>query len=285
MPIARRIAVALALLVGALTTTTTPAQAAVDALISIDVVVVGTPPPGAALTLVLTDGSTNQTFPVTLAGVGDGPEVVDVVVDGIGHGVYVDPATVGSIDEVDYGCVVAGVSGSIPDARTRCDELAGAGGAFPVLHAYSQFWGQEMDTVAERSDVTVTVIFDPPCDGREVTVNNNRGEVPTQGNDVILGTPADDRLDGRGGHDVMCGGGGGDTLVGGPGRDRILGGPGADRLSGGDAADALVGGSGADTLKGQTGADRLDGGPQRDTCDGGPQLDTATACETRTAIP
>lgn len=105
------------------------------------------------------------------------------------------------------------------------------------------------------------------CDGRLVTVDLNEAEVPTAGNDVILGTGAGETINGLGGKDVICGGGGADTLNGGPGDDRLLG------------------AAGNDTLNGSTGKDVLNGGPNRDTCNGGPQQDTQSACEIRTGIP
>ena len=276
-------------LVAALATTTAPAQADVDvpAYLSIDVVVQGTPPPGTTISVIdaVGIGMEPGIFSVALDDVVDGPEVVDALVDGIFHGVYVDPTQDGDADAIGYTCATSGVDGSTPNALTSCAPLAPNPPLNPVAYAGTSFFGQEPETVAERSDITVTLTFDPPCDGREVTVNNNRGEVPTPGNDVILGTPFGDGLDGLGGNDVICGGGGNDTITGGTGRDRILGGMGADRISGGDAGDTLLGGVGADTLFGGTGADALNGGPQRDTCNGGPQRDTGAACEVKNSVP
>lgn len=264
------------------------ADGADAAYVAIDVQVVGTPPADAQITLVHTDGSTVDQFPVALAELGDGPEVADLAVHGIGHGVYVAPDATGGADAIDYTCATSGVDGSTPDPSTRCDELAPSGGLFPVIHAYTQFWGQvSAPVVQERSDVTVTLTYDPPtfCDGQLVTVDLSQGDAPTAGDDVILGTSGIEDLSGRGGNDRICGGGGADVLRGGAGRDRILGGRGADRLEGGDGSDVLLGQGGGDALFGQAGADRLDGGTERDTCNGGPQADTATACEVRTAIP
>jgi len=270
-------AAALALMAALVTTSSAGADPTVDAHLSIDVVVVGAPPPGATVTLVHSEGvgDTPDLFPVTLADVVDGPEVADFVVHDIGHGIYVDPSEVGGADAIDYSCVTSGVDGSTPDPMTRCDELAPSG-AFPVIYAYTQFWGQQVDTVAERSDITVTLTFDPPCDGREVTVNLARGQVPTAGADVILGTSSGDDISGLGGSDRICGGGGRDTIRGGPGRDRLLGGVGADRLEGGKDGDALFG---------QAGADALDGGALSDTCNGGTERDTSVRCEVRSSIP
>jgi hypothetical protein len=281
-------AAALALVAG-LVSTTARADADVDvpAYLSIDVVVQGTPPPGTTITLIdaVGIGMDPGLFPVALDELGPGPEVADVVVDGIFHGVYVDPSDDGDADAVDYSCATSGVDGATPNALTSCAELAPNPPLNPVLYAGTSFFGQEPETVAERSDITVTLTFDPPCDGQEVTVNLNRGHVPTSGADVILGTPFDETINGLGGADRICGGGGRDTLRGGLGRDRLLGGVGPDRLEGGNDGDTLLGGAGVDTLLGQAGADALNGGPQRDTCNGGPQRDTGSACEVRSSIP
>ena len=118
------------------------------------------------------------------------------------------------------------------------------------------------------------------CDGRAIT-----GEVPTAGNDVLLGTPGPDTINGLGGDDRICGGGGVDTIRGGDGRDRIFGGGGNDRLEGGAKGDTILGAAGADTILGQAGNDALDGGAQSDTCNGGTEQDTGVRCEVRNGIP
>jgi alpha-tubulin suppressor-like RCC1 family protein len=141
------------------------------------------------------------------------------------------------------------------------------------------------------------------CDGRDVTVDLNLGEITTAGADVVFGTAGHDSIDGLGGADRICGGLGADRLTGRNGADRLVGGAGDDTLDGGDQADTLEGGIGADhaygrngndvanggagidTLDGGTGTDRLNGGPHRDICRGGTQRDTQTGCEVRWSIP
>ncbi len=285
------VAAAVIALASSLLTAASPAGATtVDAYLSVDVVVVGTPPPGASIVVKHTQGTgyTPDEFVVDLNGLAaQAPEVEDFVVHDVSHMVWVDPASLGTADDVGYSCAVTGVQGSIPNEVSSCGTVA-PNQWVGVIHSSASLWGQ-FDTgsglVSERAEITVTVTFDPPCDGREVTVNANRGEVATAGPDVILGTPFNDDLYGLGGRDVICGGGGADTLRGGPGPDRILGGNGADRIEGGDGADALLGQVGNDILNGGTGPDILNGGAGRDRCNGGPQTDTATACEVRTAIP
>jgi Ca2+-binding RTX toxin-like protein len=70
-----------------------------------------------------------------------------------------------------------------------------------------------------------------------------RGDSPTNGNDLIIGTSGDDNINGGAGDDCILGGDGNDTLNGGAGRDVLLGGPGDDALDGGGGnPDACYGG-------------------------------------------
>ena len=121
----------------------------------------------------------------------------------------------------------------------------------------------------------------PPstCHGRAVTVDLSRGELPTEGDDVILGTPQRDVIDALGGNDRVCALGGADVVVGGPGRDRIDGGRGADRLYGGDARDVIIARAGADWVDGGRGRDRISGNQGDDVLRGGPGHDTVVAAD------
>jgi hypothetical protein len=98
------------------------------------------------------------------------------------------------------------------------------------------------------------------CAGKEVTVDISKGQTPTMGDDVILGTAGDDTIFGLGGDDTICGLAGNDRIDGGVGRDKIVGGTGRDRLFGGPGPDQLIGRAGDDRLFGQGGNDRLSGG-------------------------
>ncbi len=109
----------------------------------------------------------------------------------------------------------------------------------------------------------------PTCGGRPVTVFLARGDRPTDGDDVILGTPRADRIAGGAGDDAICGGGGDDRINGGDGDDVIYGEGGADRLNGGMGSDRLYGGSGTDRLAGGEGDDMLHGGDEPDRLTGG----------------
>jgi VCBS repeat-containing protein len=88
---------------------------------------------------------------------------------------------------------------------------------------------------------------------------------PTDGDDVLHGTPAGDVLDAGAGNDIVLGLAGNDMIFGGDGNDLILGGDGDDVLDGGAGDDVIYGGWGADTLSGGTGRDELYGGWGGDT--------------------
>lgn len=112
------------------------------------------------------------------------------------------------------------------------------------------------------------------CAGKAVTVDLSLGQVPTPGNDVILGTSADDTISGLGGDDTICGGGGFDVIYGGPGNDEIFGEGSNDTIFGGSGDDVVDGGDGVDTVYGQGGDDHVDGGAGYDYIYGGSGSDT-----------
>jgi len=103
------------------------------------------------------------------------------------------------------------------------------------------------------------------CDGLTPTVSIGLGELPTPGDDVIIGTPGNDTINGLGGNDTICGGGGNDTIDGGPGNDKIYGEAGKDVLIGGDGNDTLRGGDGDDVLLPGLGSDTAYGEAGFDT--------------------
>ncbi|MDP2170096.1 MAG: putative Ig domain-containing protein [Rhodocyclaceae bacterium] len=88
---------------------------------------------------------------------------------------------------------------------------------------------------------------------------NLANNTPTDGDDVLYGTPVGDTLDSGAGNDIVLGLSGDDTILGGDGNDLILGGDGDDVLDGGAGNDVIYGGWGADTLMGGTGRDELYG--------------------------
>lgn len=102
------------------------------------------------------------------------------------------------------------------------------------------------------------------CFGLPVDVDLNLGQSPTNGDDVILGTPGNDTINGLGGNDYICGGDGFDTIFGSAGDDYIKGGnddgtdTAANDLFGGSGDDNIYGGPYDDYLYGQGGADFLE---------------------------
>ena len=125
------------------------------------------------------------------------------------------------------------------------------------------------------------------CQGLTVTVRIAAGEVPTEGDDVIYGTPGDDVIAAKGGNDVICGLGGNDVvfgqagddiIFGDEGADRLRGGPGNDQVYGGSGADDVAGGSGNDVVYGEDGDDvAVRGGTGDDTVHGGAGNDALVA--------
>ncbi len=146
---------------------------------------------------------------------------------------------------------------------------------------------------SEEPIAKITVYAGPArtCGGEEVTVSLALGQVPTEGDDVILGTDGADVINGLGGNDIICGERGADIIRGGPGNDRVFGGAGADTISlgrgndtaygqGGDDVirgnrgnDTLIGLGGNDVLRGNNGTDSLTGGGGRDLLVGGKKAD------------
>jgi Ca2+-binding RTX toxin-like protein len=94
---------------------------------------------------------------------------------------------------------------------------------------------------------------------------NLANNTPTDGDDVLYGTPDGDVIDAGAGNDIALGLAGNDTILGGDGNDLIHGGDGDDVLDGGDGDDIIHGGWGADTLSGGPGRDELYGGWGGDT--------------------
>jgi Ca2+-binding RTX toxin-like protein len=237
------------------------------------VVVVGSPPPGAQLTLrndATVEEARTKTFDLDdVAGDTDWITEVGTVF----RQLWYELAEDGGASRVAMTCQMEG--GPNTEPFSTCAGHATAHLQAPAAHVDAYFQGNANATAR----TTVTLTFGT-CDGRAVT-----GTTPTNGHDVLLGTPGNDTINGLGGNDRLCGGGGNDTLRGGNGRDRVIGGNGADRVEGGNDNDALYGSAGNDLLLGQAGIDGHDGGANRDNCNGGLDRDTAVRCEVKAAIP
>ncbi len=156
---------------------------------------------------------------------------------------------------------------------------------------YMLFALYQNETPSVSTLINVTLTPSPKCNARTVTVDLSKGQVPTNGNDVILGTSASETIDGLDGHDFICGGGGDDIIHGGNGwdwisggdgndiiyaganSDRVFGGGGDDEIYGSWGNDRLYGQGGNDKIYGEQGNDKLYGGSQNDSLDGGPGSD------------
>lgn len=124
---------------------------------------------------------------------------------------------------------------------------------FPALAPGTTYrWRLRFDPTAAGADTvgalqTFTTPTSEVCRGQQVTVSTALGQVPTEGDDVILGSPGADTINALGGNDVVCGGGGNDNVNGGGGNDILDGGAGRDNLLGVAGDDTIVGGAGVDT--------------------------------------
>ena len=120
----------------------------------------------------------------------------------------------------------------------------------------------------------VTTTSQESCNGLLVTVDIGAGEMPTDGDDVIMGTPAADTINGLAGDDTICGEGGADVINGGGGVDTVFGGDGDDTVGGQGDGDFLYGDDGDDRINGGVGADVIEGGEGDDDLRGQGDADT-----------
>ncbi|MGH8760207.1 MAG: calcium-binding protein, partial [Burkholderiales bacterium] len=118
-------------------------------------------------------------------------------------------------------------------------------GAFELTGSAAPAGGLEAVAYAQAGD-----LFAPA---------NVAHNTPTEGDDVLYGTPTGDTLDAGAGNDIALGLAGDDTLFGGEGNDLIVGGDGDDLLEGGAGDDVVRGGWGQDQLAGGAGRDELHG--------------------------
>jgi len=102
------------------------------------------------------------------------------------------------------------------------------------------FWidDKETDGHALRRGSLACSVTPATCGGQTVTVDIGAGDLPTEGDDVIVGTSGPDTINALGGNDIVCGLAGDDTLLGGLGNDRLIGQGGDDFLDGGPGADS-----------------------------------------------
>jgi Ca2+-binding RTX toxin-like protein len=111
---------------------------------------------------------------------------------------------------------------------------------------YANAAGDPLDAVVYKDGIGNEPA--PLCDGKPATVQLALDQVPTSGDDVIVGTEAGESINGGEGNDTICALGGNDFLYGGAGNDKLLGGDGDDGISGGLGGDTAFGGAGADLV-------------------------------------
>ena len=121
-------------------------------------------------------------------------------------------------------------------------------------------------TYCDRQNCAMAV--PPECNGHTVTVNIGSGQLPTSGDDVILGTRSSDNIDALQGNDIICALEGDDIINAGAGSDWVDAGPGNDVVDGGTDSDILFGDSGTDILTGGPGNDEIYGEDDGDFING-----------------
>ena len=216
-------------------------------------------------------------------------------VDSLSFGATVTPAMLSAALDRD-GCLVllvdGGAGGMLTLQGTNSSNMSGdlermqfvnADGATRVFDLAG--WLQANTAVLSGATMEAPLAFDgagfeltgsvAPAGGLEAVAYAQSGDLfaaaslanntPTDGGDVLYGTPAGDTLDAGAGNDIVLGVAGGDAIFGGEGNDLVHGGEGHDVLEGGDGDDVLYGGWGADTLSGGTGRDELFGEWNGDT--------------------
>ncbi len=209
---------------------------------------------------------------------------------------------------LDSATEIAKVEIRWPDGIYQSCTVSGVDRRVTIVKGSNSCVGQtKAGLLATLAVAPVTRPSTPPpktCAGLVVTVDFAKGERPTNGDDVIIGTSTANAINALGGNDVICGLGGNDVINGGAGKDRVYAGAGNDVINGGSDADSIrggagddiirggegwdwlfgnagrdrvLGGNGVDRLRGGPGIDRLDGGPMRDYCAGGQKFN----CELR----
>ena len=168
----------------------------------------------------------------------------------------------------------------VPSTEFSVDQPESAGLGFSVAidgdAVASGAVGDSTPSIAFAGAVHVFTFDDgvPRCNGLEITVDLAAGDLPTSGDDVILGTEGPDVINAGDGADVICGEGGDDVINAGNGPDIVFGGNGADTIQAGQGRDTVFGERGADFISGGKGKDTLDGGAGNDDIRGNEGTDT-----------
>ena len=225
---------------------------------------------------------------------GDGDDTLATSegMDTLSFGATVTPTMLSAALDRDGRVVLlvdAGAGGSITLGNTRINDLPGdlervqfidADGKTRVFNLAG--WLQAHVGALLSATTATPLAFDgtgfeltgtvAPAGGLEAVAYAQSGDLfasanlanntPTDGDDVLYGTPNGDTLDAGAGNDIVLGLAGNDTILGGDGNDLIHGGDGDDVLEGNAGNDVIYGGWGADQLTGGTGNDQLYGGSE-----------------------
>jgi VCBS repeat-containing protein len=147
-------------------------------------------------------------------------------------------------------------AGTLLSATTDAP-LAFDGAGFELTGTVAPAGGLEAVAYAQLGDLFASAHLanNTPTDGDDVLYGTPNGDLLSAGagNDIVLGLAGDDIIQGGDGNDLIHGGDGDDVLEGNAGNDLIYGGWGADQLSGGTGNDQLFGEWGGDTYVYQAG--------------------------------
>jgi len=181
--------------------------------------------------------------------------------------------------------VIADSGGALPTIAPRADRAnpaldAGRDSLAPARDAAGNL-RRDLAGVANNGTNTsdlgaqeLTVDVPPPRPRPDTGSGPSAPTGPTNGDDILRGTPGNDTIDGLAGNDRIDGLTGLDRLGGDQGFDVISGGGGNDTINGGSGFDTLNGNAGNDVINGNAGNDRIDGGIGTDRLDGGIGSDT-----------
>jgi Ca2+-binding RTX toxin-like protein len=151
--------------------------------------------------------------------------------------------------------LVGGPDNDVFFVDSLLDSVVGGGGNDTIFSTVANF--------INFTPTGITVVFNPVSQPGDP--DTLPGDLPTIGNDSLVGTPGNDTLNGGEGDDTLDGLAGNDLLIGGDGNDRLIGGDGDDTLDGQGGDDTLEGNNGNDSLVGGEGSDSIRGGKGNDT--------------------
>ena len=237
----------------------------------------------------LSDGDT-QDITITVTDAGDAPVASPATANGDEDTIItgVLTATDADGDNLTFGLVQATANGDVvvnPDGSFTYTPDPDFNGEDSFTFSVSD--GALVDT--ETATITINPVDDPdvPSPGDDDLIGTGDADNinALAGNDTLTGLGGDDSLFGADGDDIIVGGDGADflrggagldTLQAGAGDDDIGGGGGADDITAGDGDDDISGNGGADILRGNAGADDVRAGSGSDSVLGGNGADTIT---------